>query len=336
MQLCHSLSNRGAPSAIQNTGQGMPRANRTAGGSISTPIEALRQSMAGIISNHVPKAIDSATPIPHLSFFRRDEPAEPCYCQVEPNVVLVVQGAKQMLVGGASFRYDPNTFLITSLELPANSGVLEASPKVPCLGLWLTLDLQLMAELIAQGHVPAPKERSAAVSAGIGSVTQSILEPFKRLLDLINEPEAIEVMAPLIKREIHYRLMTSDQAPLLRQIASVDSKAYRIAKVIDWLKTHYAAQVRVEELATRAQMSPPTFHQHFRLLTAMSPLQYQKWLRLSEAKRLMLNDHVDAATAAFRVGYESPSQFSREYSRMYGNPPRRDIELTRQHAVVSG
>src|SRR5690606_1456515 len=140
------------------------------------------------------------------------------------------------------------------------------------------------------------------------------------------------VLAPLIKREIHFRLLQSDQASLLRQIASIDSQSHRIAKAIDWLKLNYAAHLRIEDLAALVQMSTPSFHHHFRQLTAMSPLKYQKWLRLNEAKRLMLNEHLDASSAAFQVGYESPSQFSREYSRLFGAPPKRDIEELRHRA----
>ncbi len=293
---------------------------------------ALHQSMVEIIESHVSGTADWTTPIPNLNFFRRDEPAEPCMCLVEPSVVMVVQGAKQLVVGGDSYCYDRSRFLITSLDLPANSGVLTASPEKPCLGFWLKLDLRLLAELIAQGHLPPPKERATSKSVGLGEIIPAIMEPFSRLLGLLEEPEAIDIMAPLIQKEIHYRLLLSDQATLLRQIASVDSQGYRIAKAIDWLKVNYSSPLRIEELAARVQMSAPSFHHHFRQLTAKSPLQYQKWLRLNEAKRLMLNEHQDAASAAYQVGYESPSQFSREYSRLFGAPPKRDIGELRRHA----
>ena len=164
---------------------------------------------------------------------------------------------------------------------------------------------------------------------GIGAATTPLLSSFGRLLELLDEPDAIAVLAPLIQREIHYRLLMSDQAARLRQITSVDGQGYRIAKAIDWLKLNYATPLRVDDLASRVQMSTPTFHHHFRQLTAMSPLQYQKWLRLNEAKRLMLNEHLDVSSAAFKVGYESPSQFSREYSRLFGVPPKRNIEALR-------
>lgn len=296
-------------------------------------LDTLHQSMADIIAQRVGGTADQATPIPNLNFFRRDEPAEPCICLVEPSVVMVVQGAKQMLIGSEAYRYDSSHFLVTSLDLPANSGVLDASRAKPCLGFWLKLDVKLLAELIAQGHLPPPRDRGPAKSVGLGIITPTILEPFHRLLGLLDEPEAIDIMAPLIQKEIHYRLLTSDQAPLLRQIASIDSQGYRIARAIDWLKINYSASLRIEDLAARVQMSVPTFHHHFRQLTAMSPLQYQKWLRLNEAKRLMLNEHMDAAGAAFEVGYESPSQFSREYSRLFGAPPKRDIEALRRQAT---
>jgi AraC-like DNA-binding protein len=168
---------------------------------------------------------------------------------------------------------------------------------------------------------------------GIGTVTPHIVEPFKRLLDLLAEPDAIPVLASLISREIHYRLLMSDQAARLWQIASVGSQSQRVAKAIDWLKVNYASPLRIDELASRVQMSASSFHHHFRKLTAMSPLQYQKWLRLNEAKRLMLNENLDAAGAAFHVGYESPSQFSREYSRLFGISPKRDIVALRAEAV---
>lgn len=272
------------------------------------------------------------TAVGGLTFFRREAPAAPALCMVEPSVVLVAQGAKQLWMGGAAYRYDTSRFLLTSLNLPATSEVVVASPALPCVGLTLKLDLRVVAELIAQGSLAPRPNRTTDTSVGIGETTTAILRSFKRLLDVLDEPEAISVLAPLIQREIHYRLLTSDQAGKLRQIASIDGQGYRIAKAIDWLKLNYALPLRVEELAARVQMSPPTFHQHFRNLTAMSPLQYQKWLRLNEAKRLMLNEHLDVSRAAFKVGYESPSQFSREYSRFFGVAPKRDIAALRLDA----
>ncbi|WP_153111011.1 AraC family transcriptional regulator [Propionivibrio limicola] len=301
-------------------------------------IDPLRGAMLESLGRRTVGNTDCPTPISSLIFFRREMPMPPCICLVEPSIVLVVQGEKQMLVGGEAYPYNVNRFLITSLDLPANSQIVTASPEKPCLGLVLKLDLRIMAELIAQGGLPLPAERShdRGIGIGLGTVTPLLLEAFKRLLDLLDDPGAIPVLAPLIEREIHYRLLKSDQAARLSQIASVGSQGHRVAKAIDWLKMHYTATLRIEELAAHVQMSPSSLHQHFRQLTAMSPLQYQKWLRLNEARRLMLNEDLDAASAAFEVGYESPSQFSREYARLFGAPPKRDIEGMRRQADSAG
>lgn len=295
----------------------------------SAPNAVPQQALAQTIGAHISQPGDCSTAIAGLGLFRREQPSPPVVCMVEPSIILVAQGEKRLWVGGEGYPYDPSRFLLTSLDLPANSEVLVASPQQPCVGLTLKLDLRMLAELIAQCGLPPSRERSVATSVGIGTATTQLLASFGRLLELLDEPDAIPVLAPLIQREIHYRLLISDQAARLRQITSVDGQGYRIAKAIDWLKLNYASALRVEELASRVQMSAPTFHHHFRQLTAMSPLQYQKWLRLNEAKRLMLNEHMDVSSAAFKVGYESPSQFSREYSRLFGVPPKRNIETLR-------
>jgi len=291
----------------------------------TSPQEALAQ----VIGSRVLKPGNYATSIADLGFFRREHPTPPVVCMVEPSIILVAQGEKQLWVG-EGYPYDITRFLVTSLDLPANSEVLAASPEQPCLGLTFKLDLRMLAELITQGDLPPTRERSVAKGVDIGSVTAAMLASFERLLALLDEPEAIPVLAPLIQREIHYRLLKSDQAGRLRQLTSVDGQGYRIAKAIDWLKLNYTSALRVDELAARVQMSTPTFHHHFRQLTAMSPLQYQKWLRLNEARRLMLNEHQDVSSAAFKVGYESPSQFSCEYSRLFGVAPKRDIAALRK------
>ena len=292
------------------------------------------QSLTHIISSFTPAPGDFPTAIAGLGLFRREAPSPPVTCILAPSIVLVVQGAKEMVIGGDVFPYDTSRFLITSLDVPAHSAVTHASAETPCLGLVFKLDLRTLTELIAQGDVPVPKERAIRRSAGIATLTSALLDPLARLIDLLQEPDAIPVLWPLLQREIHFRLLKGDQAPLLRHIASVDSQGHRIAKAIDWLKLHYTTPVRIEDLAARVQMSAPNFHLHFRNLTSMSPLQYQKWLRLNEARRLMLSEHQDAASAAFKVGYESPSQFSREYGRLFGAPPKKDITRMRSQAVA--
>jgi AraC-like DNA-binding protein len=297
-------------------------------------VKALQTEMISIIDRNTQGVEDCSTLIPNLDFFRREQPTtQPYSCLVEPSVVLVVQGKKQMLLGGEPYNYDTQHFLFTSLDLLADSICIEATPEKPCFGLSLKLDIGAMTELIAQNKLKPPKDNSVNPGIGIGKVELSMLEPFKRLLNLFNEPEAIETLAPLIEREIYYRLLMSNQAQRLWQIVSIGSQSHRIAKAVNWLKSNYSSPLSVDELADHVRMSTSTFHHHFRKLTAMSPLQYQKWLRLSEARRLMLNESLDAATAAFQVGYESPSQFSREYNRLFGSPPKRDIADLRNQVI---
>lgn len=272
---------------------------------------------------------DLPTALPGLSFFRREAPAAATVCLIEPSAIFVVQGEKRMWLGSNAYPYQPGQFLITSLDIPASSEVVTASPDRPCLGFAIRLDLPAMAELIAHGDLPPARERAAEAGMGLGQATTRLLEPCLRLLQGLDEPESLAILAPLTLREIHYRLLVSDQAEPLRQIVAVGSQSHRIAKAIAWIKAHYAAPISIDELANQAQMSHSTLHHHFRQLTGMSPLQYQKWMRLNEARRLMLSERMDAASSGFRVGYESPSQFSREYSRLFGAPPRRDIENLR-------
>ena len=167
-----------------------------------------------------------------------------------------------------------------------------------------------------------------------GDVTLPLLTAFQRLIDLLDEPRDIPILAPNIQREIFYRLLVGDQGARLRQMASAGSQSNQIGRAIYWLKSNFTQTLRIDDLATQVNMSTSTFHHHFRAVTAMSPLQYQKWLRLNEARRLMLTENQDAAAAAFQVGYESPSQFNREYSRLFGKSPLRDITNLRQMANV--
>jgi AraC-like DNA-binding protein len=196
----------------------------------------------------------------------------------------------------------------------------------------LNLDQREMAQLMVDNHLPPPRTQQSSRGMATGEVTVPLLTACQRLIDLLAEPQDIPILAPIIQREIIYRLLVGEQGARLRQIASAGSQSHQIAQAIEWLKSHYTLPLRIEDLAAHVHMSPSTFHQHFRALTAMSPLQYQKWLRLNEARRLMLTERLEAATAAFQVGYESPSQFSREYRRVFGAPPLRDITSLRHMA----
>ncbi len=297
-------------------------------------MEAARQALASAIGRWAPEGELHRPPeLPVLAMFRSSTTAGPVCGVYEPGVALIVQGSKRVLLGPDSFVYGRDHFLIASLNLPAVAQILEASPERPYLAVMLRLDAHEIAQLMMDGQVPPPRPQSAERAMATSRVTLPLLSAFQRLVELLDEPASIPALAPLVQREILYRLLMSEQGDRLRQIGSAGSQSHQIGRAIDWLKTHFTEPLRVDALAELVRMSPSTFHHHFRALTAMSPLQYQKWLRLTEARRLMLAERLDASTAAFRVGYESPSQFSREYSRQFGAPPMRDIAGLRGQAL---
>ena len=296
--------------------------------SMDVALEALGKSIA----RWTEKGDQLMTAIPGLSLYRRDAPTQPTSSMQEPSICLIAQGAKRVLLGDDTYVFDVHHFLITSVDLPTVVQIIQASREKPYLSLLLQLDQREMAQLMVDSHLPPPRAQQSSRGMAIGEVTLPLLSACQRLIDLLAAPQDIPILAPLIQREIIYRLLVGDQGARLRQIASAGSQSHQIAQAIEWLKRHYTLPLRIEDLAAQVHMSPSTFHHHFRALTAMSPLQYQKWLRLNEARRLMLTERLDAATAAFEVGYESPSQFSREYSRVFGAPPLRDITYLRQMA----
>ena len=274
--------------------------------------------------------------VPGLSLWRRDEPTAPISGMYQPSLCMVAQGSKRVTLGNDSYVYDADNYLITSVHLPTVVQILEASPEKPFLGLRLTFDLREVAQLMADSHLPPPRTRQSSRGMATGEVTLPLLAAIQRLVDLLGTQEDIPILAPIIQREIIYRLLVGDQGTRLRQIAAAGSQSHQIARAIDWLKGNFTETLRIDDLAEKARMSTSTFHHHFRSMTALSPLQYQKQLRLQEARRLMLAEHLDAASAAFKVGYESPSQFSREYNRLFGAPPLRDVANLRQMAAGAG
>lgn len=265
------------------------------------------------------------TAIPGFALVRRTEPTESVSHMHEPGICLVAEGAKRVTLGEDVYEYDSGHYLITSVGLPVVAQVIEASEERPYLGVLLELDQRMIAELMLDSDLPLPRSKQSSRGMATGATTQPLIDAFKRLLNLLDEPRDIPIMAPLIKKEIFYRLLVGEQGDRLRQITTTGSHSNQIAKAVGWLQENYAHPLRVEDLADQAGMSTSTFHLHFKTVTAMSPLQYQKWLRLNEARQLMLTKRLDATSAAFKVGYESPSQFSREYSRQFGAPPMRDI-----------
>ncbi len=273
---------------------------------------------------------DPSTAVAGLSLYRLHSPVEAVVGMHEPSVCVIAQGAKRVLLGEDVFAYDPQHYLLTSVHLPTVVQVHEASKERPYLGFTLVLDLREVSRMMVDSNLPAPRAQKSGRGMTTGEMTPALIDAFRRLVGLLDDEEAIPILAPTIQREIIYRLLVGDQGARLRQIASAGSQSQQVAHAIEWLKENYLHPLRVEDLARRAGMSSSTFHHHFRTMTASSPLQYQKRLRLQEARRLMLIDRIDAASAAFQVGYESPSQFSREYSRLFGAPPVKDISSMRQ------
>jgi AraC-like DNA-binding protein len=224
---------------------------------------------------------------------------------------------------------------MNSAELPLTFQVIEASPEVPYIGVVLKLNLKAVSQMLMDTSLPRPKPEPEGRGIAVSKVSVRLLDSLHRLVDLLDIPEDIPILAPLIHREILYFLLVGDQGHRLRQMAMSGTNSHQIGKSVQWLKKNFAKHLRVDDLAEIAGMSTSAFHQHFKTLTAMSPLQYQKWVRLHESRRLMLAENMNAGTAAFNVGYESQSQFSREYGRLFGAPPLQDIKRLRQHAAAN-
>jgi len=301
----------------------------TDGKSLDHLLDTLRQSIARWTEN----VGHHATSMPDLSLFQREAPTDPLSALYEPSICLIAQGAKRVFLGDDTFVYDHRHYLITSVHLPTVVQIIEASPDRPCLGLKLKLNQRELSQLLADSNLPAPRAQQSSRGMAAGEITAELLDAFVRLVGLLDQECDIPILAPVIQREIIYRLLVGDQGVRLRQIAAAGSQSQQIARAIDWLQGNFSQTVRIDDLAAQANMSTSTFHHHFRSVTALSPLQYQKQLRLHEARRLMLAESLDAATAALHVGYESPSQFSREYKGLFGSPPLRDITHLRQMGV---
>lgn len=290
---------------------------------MSQPLTTLRQTMA----RHA-TGLQTETPVPGLVLFHSVGQTLPMESVYGPRLCMIVQGSKQVRLGTRVFTYDTRKYLIATVDLPVTSCVTQASADMPYLSLSLDLDPAEVAALLL-GAPPVATDARTSPGLAVSALTDDLLCPMARLVNLLDRTGDIPVLAPLIKREILYRLLQGEQGGQLRQIALAGSHLSQVSGAIAWIRQHYAQAFDVDTLARQAGMSTPSFYRHFRAVTMMSPLQYRTRIRLHEARRRMMSAGEDAARASFAVGYESPSQFSRDYRRLFGVPPARDVAALR-------
>lgn len=296
---------------------------------MSNLIEQQLEQLKAQVLPHMPGYGGIETPIPELFLYRTDVTTEVTPVVYEPSLCLMLQGEKEVYLNNERIVYDPLSYLLVPVTVPVSGKVTKASTDKPYLAIRMTIDLKELADLVIDlgGRVERSKAQVKAMS--VGRVDESLLSAFSRLVQLLDKPADIPVLYPLLKREILYRLLLGDSGSQLRDFMLLDSQGHRISKVIEILRKKYNEPLRIKDLADEVHLSESALFQAFKAVTAMSPLQYQKKLRLNEARRIMLYEGVEAATASYKVGYESPSQFSREYSRLFGAPPKADIERVR-------
>lgn len=272
---------------------------------------------------------DMTTPIRGLYLKRQTEPTELTHTAQSPMFGLVVQGRKRLQFGSETHEYGVGDYLLVSLDLPVSSCIVDATPDEPHLGLGFAIDPRQLHDVLGRfGNGFADAQPAAAVPARgvvVAKASDDLLDAALRLVRLLDRPQDIAVMAPLLEQEVLYRLLVGPYGARLRQIALAESPSNKVAKAIAWLRENYARQLRIEDLADSVGMSESSLHHNFKTITAMTPMQYQKQLRLHEARRLMLVERLDVGSAGYAVGYQSPSQFSREYARLYGASPLRDL-----------
>lgn len=271
--------------------------------------------------------------IPRLSLIRATSPSEPIHTLYEASLCLVVQGKKQVQLGERVLEYDSGAFLAVSVDMAVVGRVIEASREKPYLCFALMLDRAALAALALEMGPPQAGEPGSGMA--LGPMNADLLDAALRLVRLLETPRDIPVLAPMAERELLYRLLAGPNGARLRQIAHAESKLSQVSRAISWIKLNYREAFSIEALAAEARMSASTLHLHFKQVTSLSPLQYQKQIRLHEARRLILSTAMDAASAAHEVGYDSPSQFSREYRRLFGAPPLRDVARLREAGLAA-
>jgi len=296
---------------------------------VITPINKHQDELAKLVERHVAGDGTHATAIPSLFFMRHPHVTGPSYGVYKPSFCIVVQGAKEVWLAQELFKYSPADYLVASVDLPVIAQVTEASSDVPYLGFKLEFTPSQILEVLSDSQVEARPIENTKRAMFVSHMESSLLDAVIRLARLLDNPEDIPVLAPIFTKEILYRVLQGQHGAALEQIAVKGSSTYRIRGVIEHIMNNFERSFRIEELAEIANMGISSLHRHFKEVTAMSPIQFQKQFRLQEARRLLLSESSDATDVAFRVGYESPSQFSREYSRMFGLPPKEDIKRLR-------
>ncbi len=285
--------------------------------------------LAALIAAQAPSDGEHDTIVPRVGLIRSSAETEPIHTLYEPSCCIVAQGRKQARIGSETYVYDASHYLIVGIDLPAIGAVIEASARAPYLCLRLELDRQVIGELVEA----RPSEEKAAAGAALSVATPQIVDACVRLLELTDAPEDVDTLAPLLERELLYRLLRGPQGDVVQAIAMGDSRLRRIGRAVDYIRRRYREAFTVEDLAAIAGMSASSFYEHFRGVTGMTALQFRTQIRLQEARRLMMVDGMTAAEAGFRVGYNSPSQFSREYARIHQLSPRRDVGQMKRSAL---
>ena len=304
------------------------RSNKT-GAKGDPQVVSMLAALATLIGKAMGNASQMAMPIAGLTLYQNTVPTAPNPCTYEPSLLVIPQGRKRVDLGKESYVFGETTFLLTSIELPIVSRVCSASVERPYLALFLRLDMGMVRDVLHSDEVSIPAPPTGTRGMVLGEATVELLAPCCRMVQLFDTPQDVAFFGKLLQREIIYRLLQGPQGDRLRSISTLVDQNHRTAKAINWLRENYEKTLNVDDLASISGMSRSTLHQHFRSLTAMSPLQFQKQLRLHAARQKMLTEELDAASAAFEVGYESPSQFNREYKRFFGQPPMRDIHALR-------
>jgi AraC-like DNA-binding protein len=267
---------------------------------------------------------------------RLSAPRDKVYSVLEPSLCIIAQGSKVVFLGESRYQYDPFNYLLTTIELPRISQVVEASRARPYLSLRLELDPNLVGSVMIEAGYNVQKKNSNAEATKISPLNVELLDSLVRLIRLIDHPEEAHIMMPLIKREIIFRLLAGDQGDQLFHLTISEGSTSSMAWAVEQLRKNFDQSFRMEDLAQELGMSVSSFYQHFKAVTAMTPLQFQKRVRLQEARRLMLGEDLDATSAAYQVGYNDAAYFSRDYKSLFGNPPKRDIQQLREENVESG